>query len=252
MSEIAGLQRVSQSSLPPEPPEAFRFRPPDDKLKREFAPLFQPEFRIRQRRSKLLFDKMLSGLLLIGLSPVFAILYLASRIEGWLDPDSRGPFIYYYWASSQGQVFKKYKIRQIKQAFIDPELARQGLWHAYAGEWSPQSLTRVGKLVKALYLDELPQLWNILRGDMSFVGPRPLAVHHYERDLAQGNVTRKLVKGGLVGGGQAQKGTRKLGDPESDFRYTRNVAELGPVALVMLDLKIMLECIGVVFRTRGA
>ena len=125
---------------------------------------------------------------------------------------------------SKGKIIPKYKIRLIKTKYIDPEGAKKGDWHAFSAEWTPNSRTHVGHFVKKFYLDELPQFYriltpmngvnkftkiflarktqeifsNLLIGDMSFVGPRPLAVHHYERDLKQGNVTRYLLKGGLL------------------------------------------------------
>ena len=88
-----------------------------------------------------------------------------------------------YNAVSAGKIFPKYKIRLIKTSHIDQEGAARGDWIAYSAEWSPESRTYVGSFVKKFYLEELPQFYNILRGDMSIVGPRPLSVLHYERDL---------------------------------------------------------------------
>jgi len=57
----------------------------------------------------------------------------------------------------------------------------------------------VSKFTKIFLARKTQEIFsNLLKGDMSFVGPRPLAVHHYERDLKQGNVTRYLLKGGLL------------------------------------------------------
>ena len=57
----------------------------------------------------------------------------------------------------------------------------------------------------------------MLKGDMSIVGPRPIAILHYERDKAQGNVTRSLLKGGLLGLGHINKGTSEMGKPEYEY-----------------------------------
>ena len=78
-----------------------------------------------------------------------------------------------YNAVSQGKVFPKYKIRLIKTKYIEPEGAKRGDWIAYSAEWNEDSRTIVGAFVKKFYLDEIPQFWNILKGDMSLVGPRP-------------------------------------------------------------------------------
>jgi lipopolysaccharide/colanic/teichoic acid biosynthesis glycosyltransferase len=237
--------------LPAEPPQAFHCKPPDEAVRQQYAHLFDLPGPLPERFAKLAFDKAVALLALVALSPVILALYLANLLEGLLIRENRGPFVFSYIASSAGRKFRKHKIRQIKMGAIDAELAAKGDWHAFAKEWAPESRTWVGRVVKALYLDELPQLWDILVGDMSFVGPRPLAWHHYERDLAQGNVTRRLLKGGLLGPGQALKGTAEMGNPAGDFEYVERYRNSTSLGLLWLDLRIIARGVAVVFRKRG-
>ena len=104
-----------------------------------------------------------------------------------------------------GKIIPKYKIRLNKTSCIDAEGAKNHDWMAYLAEWTSDSRTYMGSFVKKFYLDELPQFYSVLKGDMSIVDPRALSVLHYERDRAQGNVTRFLLKGGLLGSGLVKK-----------------------------------------------
>ena len=160
------------------------------------------------RISKLLFDKII-GLPLFLLSTVLLILKLAYVIEGFLVPENKGPLLFYYWGVSGGRKIKKWKIRLIKVKYIDADGAAQNDWAAFSAEWTPESRTYVGAFAKKWYLDELPQFWSVIIGDMSIVGPRPLSTVHYERDMNQGNVARFLLRGGLLGLGHINKGTLK-------------------------------------------
>ena len=156
-----------------------------------------------------------------------------------------------YNAVSQGKVFPKYKIRLIKTQYIEPEGAKRGDWIAYAAEWNDESRTFVGAFVKKFYLDEIPQFWNVLRGDMSIVGPRPLAVIHYERDLAQGNVTRKLLKGGLLGLGHIMKGKPEFGNPIYEYEYIDQYINRSELGLLWLDLTIIWRGILLILKGGG-
>ncbi|MEI6628829.1 MAG: sugar transferase, partial [Alphaproteobacteria bacterium] len=184
---------------PIEPKEAFPYKAPTRQIRDKYKYIFEINEPLPPRFIKLLFDKMVSGLLLLISAPILLLLKLAYLIEGYLIPENKGSMLFFYNAISAGKVIPKYKLRLVKTKYIDPEGAKRGDWIAHSTEWDAQTRTHVGQFVKKFYLDELPQFYSILIGDMSIVGPRPLAIVHYERDLAQGNVTRKLLKGGLLG-----------------------------------------------------
>src|SRR5688572_1295211 len=234
-----------------EPKQAFHCRPPDERVRERYGHILGLKEPLPERSFKALFDRTIAILVLLLLSPIFVLLLIGYAVEALLIPENRGPPFINYRAISAGREFPKYKFRTIKQGCVDREAAKRGDWHAYAGEWTPASLTYVGRLVKKTYLDELPQLWNILRGDMSFVGPRPLAAHHYERDLAQGNVSRMLLKGGLVGQGQALKGTAELGSAEAEYDYIEKYLNSSALGLFWHDLKIMGRSLLVVLKAKG-
>ena len=174
----------------PEPQEAFPYAPPTTEILQKYSHIFEIKETLPPRFFKVLFDKVIAIIFLVISAPILLLLKLAFAIEGWLIPENKGPMFFYYNAVSAGKIIPKYKIRLIKEKYIEPEGAKRHDWIAYSAEWTPDSRTYVGQFVKKFYLDELPQFWSVLKGDMSIVGPRPLSVLHYERDRAQGNVTR--------------------------------------------------------------
>jgi lipopolysaccharide/colanic/teichoic acid biosynthesis glycosyltransferase len=206
---------------------------------------------LEPRIPKLIFDKIVAAILLLAATPVMFFLKLAYLIEGWLIPENAGPMFFYYNAVSAGRVIPKYKIRLIKTKYIEPEGAKRHDWIAYSAEWTPDSRTYVGRFVKKFYLDELPQFYSVLKGDMSIVGPRPLSELHYERDRAQGNVTRFLLRGGMLGLGHVNKGTPEMGNPVYEYEYVDQYLKLSPLGLLWLDLKIIGRGIGVILKGKG-
>jgi lipopolysaccharide/colanic/teichoic acid biosynthesis glycosyltransferase len=234
-----------------EPKEAFLYKAPDETIKEMYREIFEIKQPLKTPMLKLVFDKTISLLILILNIPTILLLFIINLIEGILIPENRGPLFFYYYAVSAGKIFKKYKIRLIKEKYIDKELQAKGDWHAYAKEWTPESRTYLGRFVKKFYLDEIPQFWCVLNGDMSIVGPRPLAVHHYERDLKQGNVTRSLIKGGLLGLGHINKGTPEMGNPIYEYEYVSKFIHSSSFSLLMLDLKIIWRGFRLMLKGKG-
>jgi lipopolysaccharide/colanic/teichoic acid biosynthesis glycosyltransferase len=234
-----------------EPSKAFPYKPPTEHILQKYSYIFLNQFCLHNRYLKLVFDKSFALIFLLITLPIIIFLKLAFFLEGFFIPENKGPMFFSYNAVSQGKVFPKYKIRLIKTKYIEPEGAKRGDWIAYSAEWNENSRTVVGALVKKFYLDEIPQFWNVLRGDMSIVGPRPLAVIHYERDLAQGNVTRKLLKGGLLGLGHIMKGKPEFGNPIYEYEYIDQYIKRSEFGLLWLDLTIIWRGILLILKGGG-
>ena len=191
------------------------------------------------RRLKRALDVFLSLLLLILASPVMLIAAIIVRLE------SAGPII--YRQDRVGLHEKEFTVYKFRSMRADAE-KNGAVW---ASE-NDDRITRFGRIMRKLRIDELPQLWNVLKGDMSFIGPRPERMAFVE-DLKK-NIPyygiRHSVKPGLTGwaqvsypyGASIDDARNKL---EYDLYYIKNMS-------ILLDLRIILKTLGVVLFPRGA
>lgn len=230
---------------------AFPYKPPTDLIRDKYKIYFNDGLKVKFPLSKLFFDKILSSLLLLIIIPLIIIFKIIYIIEGLILPKNKGPLLYYYNAVSEGKIFKKYKFRVIKNEFIDKNLKKKNSWLAYKNEWRVEARTLTGFIIKAFYLDELPQVINIFLGDMSFVGPRPLSDIHYQRDIDQGNITRKLLRGGLLGMGHIKKGTKDFGNPIYEYEYLDIIYNGNQFNILMSDNKIILKGFLLMLKGQG-
>ena len=86
---------------------------------------------------------------------------------------------------------------------------------------------------------------------MSIVGPRPLSVIHYKADLDQGNVSRRLLKGGLLGLGHLNKGTENMGDASFEYEYIDKYIKSSSFALLKMDIEIIYKGIFLILKGGG-
>ena len=234
-----------------EPKEAFPYKPPTAEIKQRYRHIFELNEPLPSRFFKSAFDKLVAMVMLLFSTPIMLLVKLAYAVEGWLIPENAGPMFFYYNAVSGGRVIPKYKIRLIKMKYIEPEGAKRHDWIAFSAEWTPHSRTHVGAFAKKFYLDELPQFYSVLKGDMSIVGPRPLSILHYERDKDQGNVTRLLLRGGLLGLGHINKGTAEMGNPVYEYEYVDQYLKRSSWSLLMLDLWVIWRGVKVILKGGG-
>lgn len=196
-------------------------------------------------------DVILSVLFLLVLFPLFVTIAFLIKVSGWFREEDRGPILRYEVRVSEGRPFHFYKFRIIRQQFLDAERDIRRRDRAKTME-RDEYCTRVGRWMKKCYLDELPQAYNILRGDMSWVGPRPFPVDDYEEDLLKGDTRKKVIRAGLTGLVQIHKGARdRRDDVELDQEYIRKVRAMGSLRQWFYDLGILLKTFRVFFQAKG-
>src|SRR5712691_3321185 len=161
----------------------------------------------------------------------------------------RGGLFYREPRISRGRLFGLLKFRTLRRDALEQMRAAGG--HARLYEADPDNLTWTGRwLLKPWYLDELPQLVNVLRGDMSLVGPRPWPPEMVQRQVAEGLDYRNRILAGLTGPAQVTKG-EGLRYEDLDSRYVEAYGTLSSWALVRYDLQILGQTLAVMARGEG-
>ena len=191
---------------------------------------------------KRIYDVVISLAMLVVTLPLMLLTVLAIKLESGL----KGSIFYSQErVGVNNEVFKIYKFRSMTE---NAESAGQAVW----AQKNDARVTKVGKFIRKTRIDELPQLYNVLKGDMSFVGPRP------ERPQFVGELSEEIpfyglrhhIKPGITGwaqicypyGASVDDAKEKL---QYDLYYLKNNT-------FFLDLLIMLQTAAVIFLCRGA
>jgi lipopolysaccharide/colanic/teichoic acid biosynthesis glycosyltransferase len=192
------------------------------------------------------FDVLVASVLLILLSPLELLALAAMTIDMLVRRSDRGSFVYREPRVSRGETFDLLKLRTLRSDVL-PEAAG----HARLLELDPGNLTWAGRqILKPWYLDELPQLWNVLRGDISLVGPRPWPPALVERQVAEGYDYRNRVAAGLTGPAQVAKGSGRA-YIDLDLEYVEALQRLNGWQVVRRDLGILSRTVAVLARGEG-
>jgi Undecaprenyl-phosphate glucose phosphotransferase len=178
---------------------------------------------------KRLMDGALAALALLALAPVFTVIAVAVRLT------SKGPIFYGQERMGlDGRTFKMWKFRSMR---VNAESVTGAVWASV----NDDRRTPIGTLLRGTSLDELPQFWNVLVGDMSLVGPRPerpVFVHQFKSEIPH-YMLRHKVKAGITGWAQVNgwRGDTSLEKRiECDLYYIRNWSFLLDIKILFLTL----------------
>jgi lipopolysaccharide/colanic/teichoic acid biosynthesis glycosyltransferase len=193
-------------------------------------------------------DLIIASLLLILCSPIFLLLAILTKL------DSAGPvFFRQIRLGKEGRPFEMIKFRTMYpgaetnlEILIKDERNQKLTWAKFQKLWDDPRLTRIGRILRRYSLDELPQLWNVIKGDMSLVGPRPILPEQgkiYGPNLS----IYQLIRPGMTGAWQVNG--RNLTSFEErvdwDTYYIRNWS-------LWMDIQILFRTVGKVLTAEGA
>lgn len=192
-------------------------------------------------------DIGLSLALLPLLVPIMAVIWAMIRCDGaaalFCQPR----------VGKNGRVFSCYKFRTMvpeaeqvlaKMIASDPEVAKE--WHEHQKLRSDSRITRIGALLRMTSLDELPQLFNVLKGDMSLVGPRPFLPSQAEMYRAAGGRAYYDLRPGVTGLWQVfcRQDTTFAARVCFDEAYSANLSAIGDLSLILRTAKAVLSRTG--------
>ncbi len=178
-------------------------------------------------------DVLFSFILLLLLLPVFGMISILIKL------DSRGPVL--FTQERAGLYGKPFRIFKFRTMVVDAENAGTGFYTSK----NDSRITVVGKFLRDWSLDELPQLFNILKGDMSIIGPRPTLMYQVD-EYDEEQRKRLNMKPGVTGWAQVN-GRNLLSWPERiklDIWYVENWT-------LLLDLKIIFRTFAVIIKREG-
>lgn len=185
-----------------------------------------------QRALKRLFDVVVSVIAIIVASPIMLFIALCIKIY-----DGGPVFFTQDRLTENGNVFKVYKFRSMR-------VAEESSVYIMTRK-NDSRITPIGKIIRDIHFDELPQLFNILKGDMSFVGPRPECpklAEEYKQIIPQFHYRLK-VKAGLTGYAQVygKYNTTPYDKLKLDLHYIENYSFLLDLKLIVLTIKILFQ-----------
>ena len=226
--------------------------------------------------------------MMIFFLPLLMMLALAYWISFIFCPQDRGPIFFRVFRKTRGRLFVIYKFRLfrmdwLKSRTMPDERINNILTHLrpeekqkfqdnplYWLEDSGKEKTKFGKILKKIYLDELPQVLNILKGEMTLVGPRPFALYDF-RNLPDenGNILsdgqkfdysfKEKMVSGLTGYYQINKDERALEDYKQfmregiklDQKYYEELVSKSCLKIVLGDLSIIFRTLGIIWQAKG-
>lgn len=238
------------STAPPRPGRAVRPATIRSHAPAQAAPAFAPPHWY-VRGLKPLFDRVVALVLMVVLLPFLLAGMLAVRITL-----GAGVFFVQQRVGLDGRIFSTYKLRTMahdRRSTSDADLQafRDGLWDGFDRRVTHKSasdprMNRVGRLLRTFSIDEIPQLFNVVKGDMSLVGPRPEIPGVVERHYQPWMHRRHVVKPGLTGLWQvSERGNGMMHEHvDVDLDYVDSISP-------WLDLKILLITPYAVIARRG-
>ncbi|HZO61926.1 MAG TPA: sugar transferase [Gaiellaceae bacterium] len=201
--------------------------------------------------AKRVFDRTVAAVLLVALSPLLLLALWVLALDMLLVRRDRGRWLYRERRISRGREFEVLKFRVLREDVL-AEIARTKDAYARLYEADHANLTAAGRVIKRIYADELPQILNVLRGDISLVGPRPWPVTMVENQVAKGLDYRLRAMAGWTGPAQVRKDSKaKSKATELDLEYVELCRTLSGPQLVRHDLRVLGQSLRTMLRARG-